>query len=162
MPNRRDLEPKITRTEGSIRRSDKILTIPFPPGRWRYRRAGPRFPPQIFAPFGLTNRTKMFHVKHFGTIGEAEYSRASYIGGRQTSKIARKLGTLCGCMVRLCAVAKDGIVAQGRDGFQGHGASALDGPCVVRFELMAPTGRTIASSLGKMHGGRCRPPRFGA
>ena len=31
------------------------------------------------APFGFANRTKMFHVKHFGTIGKAEYARALYI-----------------------------------------------------------------------------------
>ena len=39
----------------------------------------PGFPPQVFAPFGFANRTKMFHVKHFGTIGEATYSKTSYI-----------------------------------------------------------------------------------
>ena len=68
---------------------ERILTIAFSPGRWCYRPRAPGFPPQIFVPFGFGDRTKMFHVKLFGTIGEAEYARASYIERPSDERIAR-------------------------------------------------------------------------
>jgi len=44
----------------------------------------------------------------------------------------------------------DGIVAQGRDGFQGHVAGALGGHSSFCLTKMVPTRRMMASSLGKM------------
>ncbi|MDP9222982.1 MAG: hypothetical protein M3P18_03860, partial [Actinomycetota bacterium] len=48
---------------------------------------------------------KMFHVKHFGTILEAEYSRPHITSGLETCGIARKIGILGRLMVRPCAAA---------------------------------------------------------
>ena len=51
------------------------------------------------------NRAKLFHVKHFGAILEAEYSRPHTTRGLETSGIGRNFGTLGGLMVRPCAAA---------------------------------------------------------
>jgi hypothetical protein len=40
------------------------------------------------------NRTKMFHVKHFGTIGAKNLTRPHTPGGLVTSTIAGKIGIL--------------------------------------------------------------------
>jgi hypothetical protein len=65
--------PSVIRKIIEAVRDDPVLA------RVALKAARPGFPPQIFGPFGFANRTKMLHVKHFGTIDETECSRASYI-----------------------------------------------------------------------------------
>jgi hypothetical protein len=52
-----------------------------------YRRAG-----LIACPIGGLDRTKTFHVKHFGTIGAGNLTRPRTSGGLETRGDARKFG----------------------------------------------------------------------
>jgi hypothetical protein len=50
----------------------------------------------VFCLILRVNRTKLFHVKHFGTIGEAKIPMAAYILRLEIGAIARKTVRLRG------------------------------------------------------------------
>ena len=47
-----------------------------------------------FCPVRASNRTKMFHVKHFGTIGRKKPCNAPDMNGPAERKATRKFGLL--------------------------------------------------------------------
>ena len=49
----------------------------------------------------MGNRTKMFHVQHFGAIGAENLARPPTVNCHKASKIARIIGTLGGSMAAL-------------------------------------------------------------
>jgi Transposase len=75
---------------------------------------------------GRRNRTKMFHVKHFGTIDEAKIRMASYIRRLEMGAIARNS---CGIVLSGCGTSR---------GAQAFTLSALYGTLRASRRLLLP------------------------